>query len=54
MCDHFLFRIHKRYSVSGQMYSIDAHATFNYTPGIFGNLGYGAKGTPKNFRRTHL
>lgn len=27
------------------MYSIDAHAHFNYTPGFFGNYGYGAKGT---------
>ncbi|CAH1104262.1 unnamed protein product [Psylliodes chrysocephalus] len=27
------------------MYSIDAHAHFNYTPGFFGNYGYGAKGS---------
>ncbi|XP_057656467.1 integrin alpha-PS2 isoform X1 [Diorhabda carinulata] len=33
------------YYWQGQMYSIDAHAHFNYTPGIFGNLGYGAKGS---------
>lgn len=32
------------YSVSGQLYSVDAHARFNFTPGIYGNKGYGAKG----------
>lgn len=31
------------------MYSIDAHAKFNFTPGFFGTLGYGAKGTDKIF-----
>ncbi|KAJ8912906.1 hypothetical protein NQ315_017236 [Exocentrus adspersus] len=33
------------YSVSGQVYSIDAHASFNFTPGFFGNVGYGSKGS---------
>ncbi|CAH1154080.1 unnamed protein product [Phaedon cochleariae] len=33
------------YYWQGQMYSIDAHATFNFTPGYFGKPGYGAEGS---------
>ncbi|XP_023310590.1 integrin alpha-PS2 isoform X3 [Anoplophora glabripennis] len=33
------------YFWQGQLYSIDAHARFNFTPGIYGYRGYGAKGS---------